>query len=263
MWTELAYSFQHGDPYVVVIFALAFLGTMIIFERWMMLQFLYNINFEKFLLNLKRMVKAEDFHRAMNFCKATSRSAFPLVALKSLEAADTDPSTVRGVIEEETIKFLPAIEKRLSALPALATLILLTGVLGTIDSLWAAFHSIDVLDTSKKQATLAHGIASSLNPTATGLLVCTILLASHHFLKGLALNVVEKIHYGVSVLSNLLVPQDGPQVVAAMAQTSGPVMTMDSGKDFSQDTAAAKEEKPDDSFNDASVEDIKDEEEII
>ena len=88
----------------------------------------------------------------------------------ALEAADSDPTKVRGTIEEEALEFLPSIERRLGALPALTLLIMLVGILGTIDSLWVAFQSVDVLDTAKKQATIAQGIASSLSPTALGLL---------------------------------------------------------------------------------------------
>lgn len=265
MWGELALSLQHANGYVIAIVILGFFAMMVFFERLIMLQFVYHIDFSKFLGNLKKMVAAEDLDRAINLCKNVSHTSLPRISLRALEAAETDPTKVRGTIEEETIDFLPNIERRLSILPAFTLLIMLVGVLGTIDTLWTAFNSIDVLDTAKKQATLAQGIASALNPTAMGLLFGMILLAGYYMLKGMAVNLLERVHYGVAVLTNLLVPQD-MVAYAAVASEGG-------GGGGGAPTSAAEEFQPpkedassgtaEDSFDDVSVEDIKDEEEII
>ena len=176
MWSQLAVSLQNGNAYLILILALGFLGTTIIFERFIMLQFVYYVDFSKFLSNLRRSVQAEDLDRAVSICKNASKTSLPAIGLKALEAAERDASTVRGTIEEETIDFLPKLESRIGILPALSTLILLIGVLGTIDGLWNAFDSIEILDTSEKQARLANGIAQSLNPTTMGLLISMIFL---------------------------------------------------------------------------------------
>ena len=265
MWGELAFSFQSGNYYIISIMVLAFFSSVIIFERLIMLQFVFNIDFSRFLLNFKKMIASEDMDRAMNLCRSVSKTSLPKIALKALEASENDPTTVRGTIEEETIDFLPRIESRISSLPSLATLIMLVGILGTIDSLWSAFHSIDVLDTAKKQASLATGIAGALNPTALGLIACTIILAFHQMLRGFATGVVEQIHHGVTVLTNLLVPPDVAFVAPVAA--SRPAIHADEAP---ATTGAAEAAPPaeegvpsDDAFDDASVEDIKDEEEII
>ena len=264
MWSQLAVSLQNGNSYLVLILALGFVGTTIVFERFIMLQFVYFIDFGKFLNNLRRSVQAEDIDRAVSICKNASNTSLPSISLKALEAAERDPSTVRGTIEEETIDFLPKIESRIGILPALSTLILLIGVLGTIDGLWSAFDSIEILDTSEKQARLANGIAGSLNPTTMGLLISMIFLTGHQILRGMAIKLTERIHYGVSVLMNLLVPNDAPTYVAApieaapVAAAPPPEVVNDEVDDIETDT-----EEEDDSFDDASVEDIKDEEEII
>lgn len=264
MWAELAASFQDGNGYMISMLILAFFASILIFERIFMLQFVYNIDFQKFLKSLKKMIASEDYERAINFCKSVSKTSLPKITLKAIEASENDPTTVRGTIEEETIEFLPKIENRVNTLPALATIIMLLGILGTIDSLWWAFHSVDVLDTAKKQASLANGIAASLNPTATGILVCMLILGSHQFIKGLAIRITERVHLGLAILHNLLVPQDVATTVVAAAPT--PMMGM-SESDVITDNineAPPVEEGPsDDDFDDASVEDIKDEEEII
>lgn len=263
MWSQLSLSLAHGNKYVILILALGFIGCVIVFERLIMLQFVYNIDFKKFLNNLRRSVQAEDLDRAVSICKNASGTSLPAIGLRALEALERDPSTVRGTIEEETIDFLPKIESRVGVLPALSTLILLIGVLGTIDGLWYAFESVEILDTSEKQARLASGIASSLNPTTMGLLMSMIFLTGHQILRGLAIRVTERIHYGVSVLVNLLAPQEVATYMAAPISEVSAAPAAIEHHHRSAPVAEHKTEEEDDSFNDASVEDIKDEEEII
>lgn len=267
MWGELASAFQAENSYVLIMLALGFIATVIFIERLVMLYAYYNVNIPKFLKEIRKMVDAEDHDRARNYCKTVSSTSIPKIALSALEAHSQDPSKVKGQIEESTIEFLPRIEARLNLLPALATLILLIGVLGTIDGLWGAFHSIDVLDTAKKQASLANGIAGSLTPTALGLLVAMLTLMAHYIVKGIALGLVEKIHYGVSVLNNLLVPQ-GMVVAAAAAPALMQANDYDDSDDDESDMALAAsdddtDDEDEDTFDDAAIDDIKDEEEII
>lgn len=263
MWSQLAASLQHGNGYLITMMVLAFIGTVILFERFIMLQLVYHIDFKKFLGNLKKTVQAEDFDRAINICKSASQTSLPHICLKALEAAERDPTTVRGTIEEETIDFLPRIESRLPFLPALATLILLVGILATLDALWGAFDSIAVLDTAEKQARLANGIAGSLNPTAFGLIACMLFVAGHQLLKGIAVRLVERVHHGVTVLSNLLVPQEFATYAPAAAMAGDAYGASDLSAPMNESIPTQQQEAEDESFDDASVEDIKDEEEII
>ena len=202
----------------------------------------------------------------MHICKTASHTSLPKISLRALEAAERDPTTIKGTIEEETIDFLPLLETRLSILPMLATIVLLMGILATIDGLWDAFTSIDVLDTSEKQSNLSHGIAGSLNPTVMGLMISMIFLAAHQILQSTALKIAEKIHYGVTVLTNLLVPQEMAYVAAA------PTAGYDAPRDVSPLKEEVQIESPvaepakhqeEEDFDDSSVEDLKDEEEII
>ena len=270
MWSRLALSFQSGDGYVYTILFLTVVGFFVFFERIISLQVRFNMNFTKFLIDIKKALAADDLDRAMNICKKAGNSSLPMIALKALESAERDPTTVRSTIEEETIYFLPNIETRMTIIPAIATVILLIGVLGTIDGLWSAFNSIDVLDTTQKQASLAHSIAGSLNATTMGLLSCLILLAGHQMLRGLALKITDKLHYGVTVLTNLLAPQQTMMATAMAANMfemmgSGPSAGGDMGNSDEFDVRAepAKEAMDGDPFDDSAVDDIQDEEEII
>jgi len=210
MFAEIAASFQHGNVYLKVMLFLGFLAMTVVFERLIMLNFVYNLDFTKFLSDLRKLLTPDDTSRALSFCKSVSGTSLPAITRRALEAAETDPTTIRGVIEEETIAFLPRIEMRIGSLMAFSTLILLTGVLGSIDSLWNTFHVVGVLDTSEKQASLGTEIASALNPTAFGLLLSMLILVGYHLVRGMAMRLTERMHYGVAVINNLLVPSDLP-----------------------------------------------------
>ena len=274
MWGQLAVSLQSGNEYIWAVVTLAFIGTVIILERFIMLQGVYYIDFSKFLRNFKRSMHAEDLDRVINLCKSASHTSLPYIALKAVEASEKDPTIVRGTIEEESIDFLPKLETRLSLLPSLATLIMLVGILGTIDGLWSAFDSIEILDTSEKQVRLSQGIAGSLNPTSLALIICMIFLALHQILKSTAIKISERIHYGVTVLTNFLVPQEVAtymvpmQLPSAAAPVATEVQETTSAETISPKVADEQEEEEeeedeDDNFDDAEIEDIKDEEEII
>ena len=58
MWGQLALSLQSANGYVIAILVLGFIAFVLMIERLIMLQFVYNIDFPKFLLNLKKMVHA-------------------------------------------------------------------------------------------------------------------------------------------------------------------------------------------------------------
>lgn len=275
MWAELALSFKQGNTYVLALFGIGFISAMIFFERFVMVQFVYNLNFDRFLLNIRRAIAAEDLDRAVSLCKNAGRTSLPLIALKALEAAESDPTTVRGAIEEETIHFLPRLEARLTLLPALATLAMMIGVLGTLEGIWSTFHSIDVLDSAKKQATIAKGLAGSLNPMAMGILISALTICAQQILRGYALRVIERVHLGVSVLNNLLVPSESTAFVpiAAAGMGGGTTGSMsgagfgagganggaDSGKGAENASGATTNATP----VVTASEDIKDEEEII
>ena len=58
-----------------------FAGLVIIFERAVMLQWVYNIDFHKFLTNIKKMIAAKDTDRAITLCKSVSGTSLPRIGL--------------------------------------------------------------------------------------------------------------------------------------------------------------------------------------
>lgn len=264
MWNELARSIQAQNYYVMTILILFAIALMIIFERMMMLYFVYNINFDKFISSLKNMVASEDYERAMNFCKTSSNTSLPKISLAALEAAEYNPTKVAGTINEETAAFAPKVTARIPLLSSLSTMVLLVGVLGTVDDLWSAFHSLGVLDTAKKQASLAAGISSSLNPTALGLLVAGVTLFFSQIVKSSASRLLDKLYYGVTALTTLLVQHNTPSLQQSISPTGSSVSQAATSEAAESDgESAVNEAQGEPAGEGENLDDIKDEEEII
>lgn len=260
MMGEIVQSFARGNTYMYLMVFIAFAASVIILERMLMLQFVFNINFSKFLTSIRKMLVANDLERALSYAKSVSGSSLPFIARRAIEAADSDPTTIRGTIEEETIGFLPRIEVRIGFLIALSTLVMFLGILGTIEALWRTFHAIDVLDSAKKQVVLSHEIAGALNPVAFGLMISMMILVFHQIIRGMALRLVDRIHHGVTVLTNLMVPQDSAAFISTIAAAAAAPAEAAAAP---EESAAPAQGKSDAQFDDAPVQDIRDEEEII
>lgn len=280
MWYQFVLAIKNNDFFIVLILFLGFLGFLVFLERFLILQFSYNLNLKKFLNNLKKMIQAEELERAINLCKKTSNSSLPKIALKAIEMAETDPTKVEGTIEEETLDFLPNLEKRLSFFPMVSTLILLAGILGTLNSLWTTFVSLNVFDTAQKQVIVGQSIANSLSYTGLGLIFCMLLLIAHYIIKTMSFRLIQKLQYGVTVLNNLLVPKSTAYIpvsatAGATTQTSidntdvitSPIQEMSNTKEQEQNNIQEPTqpltEVQNEVVNESQVEDIKDEEEII
>ena len=257
MWNELARSLQSGNSYTLAILSLTFLALIIIFERLLMLHFVYNLNFEKFVSSLKNMVGSEDYERAMSFCKTTSYTSLPKISLAALEAAEYAPHKVAGTIEEECAAFLPKISARIPFLSSISTIILMLGVLGTVNELWSAFHSLGVLDTAKKQASLAEGISSSLNYIALGLCASILILGFTQIIRSSANRLLDRVNHGVVALNTLLVQS---QTMISHSPTSSSPKPEEALLNEEAGAAPSSEESSEEG---SDVEDIKDEEEII
>jgi len=263
MFNEIAASFQQGNSYITAMLILGFVACVITFERIIMLQFVYFLDFTKFLSNLKKILSSDDTARAISFCKGVGNTSLPYIARRALEAAESDPTTVRGILEEEAVDFLPRIESRIGVLMAMSTLILLTGVLGAIDSLWTTFHAVSVLDTAKKQASLGAEIASALNPAAFGVFLSMLVLVGYYISRSMAVRLTERIHHGLTVLHNLLVPTEIASYMPVSMGTPAPVAAGTESVAHETPAETPAQGGTNANFDDSAVEDIRDEEEII
>ena len=84
MINDIFLLYKDGEIIPYIILAIVSVGYIIIFEKFILLQLVYRINFEKFNTQIKKMLAANDMDRARNFSKATSKTSVPMLTVKAI-----------------------------------------------------------------------------------------------------------------------------------------------------------------------------------
>ncbi len=100
---------------------------------------------------------------------------------------------VEKAMGESLLEVIPRMEKRTHYLSALANIGLLTGLLGTVIGLIAAFASIATANPAEKASLLAASISVAMNNTASGLFVAITLLLAHMFLEAKTTKLIDSL----------------------------------------------------------------------
>lgn len=223
MLDELFKLFRSHDPLPFVMLAFVAVGWVVVLERIILLQIVYRVNFKKFNVNIRKMLSAGDLERARTLCSATSKTGVPQIAVKAIDAFQTDSFKVRTVVSEEVLSFLPRIRRRLSQLPNLATATVLIGALAAVRGIWSAFHAADVIDFSVKSAALTNGLASAFTPLSFALIGCVTLMLPYGILDSVATRLENEVEHSLTIITNILAPETSTVI------THSGMMAADSG----------------------------------
>ena len=210
MLQEVIALFRQRDAVMFVIMAFLCVGWVVVFERLIMLQLVYRLNFVTFIKTIKKMLLAGDFERARKYCVASSKTGLPYISLKAIETYEADAFRVRGVLQEESLLFFPKIRRRLSQLPGLATGVVLLGSLAAVNGIWHSFHLAEAMDYSIKSAVFSQGLSQALTPLSFSLLAALLLLVPYNLLESIATRLENDVEHGLVVVTHLLVPDTAP-----------------------------------------------------
>jgi biopolymer transport protein ExbB/TolQ len=112
---------------------------------------------------------------------------------------------VEKAMDESLLEIIPRMEKRTHYLSALANIGMLTGLLGTVIGLIAAFASIATANPAEKASLLAASISVAMNNTASGLFVAITLLLSHMFLEAKTTKLIDSLEIAAVKFLNSVV----------------------------------------------------------
>jgi biopolymer transport protein ExbB/TolQ len=180
----------------------------IIVERSM---FLYkaSINKDAFLSNIQKCIYAGDVGRAIKLCSSANAPLARIVKAGLMKVNRPDEE-VQAAMDEAALRELPNVEHRTGYLAMLSNLAMLSGLLGTITGLIAAFGAVGghgggpSIDPGKKAELLAAGISEAMNCTAFGLIVAILGLIGFALLNGKTQGVTDDINEGTVVVLNLV-----------------------------------------------------------
>lgn len=201
---DFATFYANGGVWMHPISLCAILGLAVLVERFIFLFFRFNINGPQFFNQIQKLVMANNIDRAIKLCNAADKAALARVLKAGLTRANKSESDISAAIEEAILEVGPAVNKRVSMLPAIANIATLLGLIGTVFGMLDAFAAVADAPADQRSTALARGIGIAMNTTGFGLEVAIPLLAAHVFIAGLAKKISEEIDLYSVKLENLL-----------------------------------------------------------
>ena len=183
--------FTQGGPMMWVLFVLGVTGSVLFAERVLYLH-RGQIRAKAFVDGIKNILAKRRIVEALTVCEETPGPVAVVVKAALLHAHD-DAETMRFAVQEAAVVELPALERRLGSIAAIAQIAPLVGLLGTILGMIVTFGAFerDYATASR----LAKGMWQALISTAGSLMLAIPAYLAHHFLSGRVRAVVRDMEW--------------------------------------------------------------------
>ena len=211
--------FAKGGPMMWVLLALGLLTLMLFIERTLYLH-RGQIRSTAFISGIKNILAKRRIVEALTVCEETPGPVAAVVKAALLHADDSADS-MRFHVQEAAVVELPALERRLSSIAAIAQVAPLVGLLGTILGMIETYYLFEKGGNYGTAGALSSGMWHALLSVAGSLLLAIPAHLAHHFLSGRVRAIVRDVEWsGNEIMKYLLTEYRGQGVVAA-AEDSG------------------------------------------
>jgi biopolymer transport protein ExbB/TolQ len=212
------HHFQEGGwgMYPILLFQILAIG--IIVERAIYV-YRASINKDVFLATMQKCILAGDVGRAIKMCSAANAPLARIVKAGLMKVNRPD-AEVQAAMDESALRELPKLEHRTPYLALLANLAMLSGLLGTVTGLIAAFGAVANADASSKATMLAKGISEAMNCTAFGLLAAIMALLGFAVINGKTQALLDDINGATVQVVNLVVGNRSKINMASLQQAA-------------------------------------------
>jgi biopolymer transport protein ExbB len=206
--------FAKGGPMMWVLLAMGVVGATLFVERVLYLH-RGQIRSTAFINGIKNILAKRRLVEALTVCEETPGPVAAVVKA-ALVNADASAEVMRFHVQEAAIVELPALERRLGAIAAIAQVAPLVGILGTVLGMMTTFLAFEHQRDYAMASALSAGMWQSLLSTAGGLMLAIPAHLAHHFLVGRVRAIVRDVEWaGNEIMRYLLtdyretVPADG------------------------------------------------------
>ncbi|RMD95081.1 MAG: MotA/TolQ/ExbB proton channel family protein [Calditrichaeota bacterium] len=199
-----------GFWFMVTLAVVAAVAVAIAIERTYYIIVRSNINAPKFMAEIRKLVKAGEYKRALALCEAAPNKALPRVVSAGLrkvaESESVDFRTIQNSVDEGTLEVIPKLQERTGFLAMIANVATLIGLMGTIWGLILAFRSVSVagIDQAEKSRMLAAGISTAMNTTLLGLMIAIPSILIYTYLHNKTIKIIDEIDEHTVKLINLI-----------------------------------------------------------
>ncbi len=192
-----------------VLLALGLLGLILFIERTLYLH-RGQIRSTAFIGGIKNILAKRRIVEALTVCEETPGPVAAVVKAALLHA-DDDADAMRFHVQEAAVVELPALERRLASLAALAQVAPLVGLLGTVLGMIETFFAFEKGGNYAMGSALSGGMWQALLSVAGSLMLAIPAHLAHHFLSGRVRAIVRDIEWaGNEIMKYLLTEYRGP-----------------------------------------------------
>lgn len=182
-----------GGVFMIPILMISVAAFALILERIFTLWMRFRLDEQGLLKTVLNDIDREDFPAALEECARAGGQPLGRIFRAGLLKVHRRDKEIENAMEEEMMRTVPLIRKRISYLATLGNIATLLGLLGTIFGLIQAFEGVSMADAATKQEILARGISVAMLTTAFGLMVAIFCLLSHAFLQNKSQQMIEGI----------------------------------------------------------------------
>jgi biopolymer transport protein ExbB len=196
--------FTKGGPMLWVIAALGVLGLMLFIERTLYLH-RGQIRAKAFVEGIKNILGKRRLVEALTVCEETPGPVAAVVKAALLHADDS-AEAMRFHVQEAAVIELPALERRLGSIAAIAQVAPLIGLLGTLLGMIATFAAFEKGDYVTASS-LSSGMKQALLSTAGSLMLAIPAHLAHHFLSGRVRSIVRDVEWSANEIMKYLLTE--------------------------------------------------------
>lgn len=213
MLAELLENFVPGRPgWIFLWWLLLFLvfAVAIAIERALYIYIKSNINAPKFMAEIRKLVKAGEYGKALNLCDRAKDRALPRVISHGLQkvanSESVDFRSIQNSVDEGMLEVIPKLQQRTPFLAMIGNVATLMGLAGTIYGLILSFQSVSAagIDSAEKARLLAAGISTAMNTTFMGLSVAIPTIVVYTFIHNKTTKIIDEIDEHTVKLINLI-----------------------------------------------------------
>ena len=186
-----------------VLLVLGLIGLLLAVERTLFLH-RGQIRSTAFIAGIKNILAKRRLVEALTVCEETPGPVAAVVKAALLQA-DADAETMRFHVQEAAIVELPALERRLGSIAAIAQVAPLVGVLGTVIGMATTFLAFE--QDYMSASALSEGMWQALLSTAGGLMLAIPAHLAHHFLTGRVRSIVRDVEWSGNEIMKYLVTE--------------------------------------------------------
>ncbi|MBI2497009.1 MAG: MotA/TolQ/ExbB proton channel family protein [Opitutae bacterium] len=194
--------FAKGGPVMWLLVLLGLAAAIIFVERALYLH-RGQIKSTEFLGGIKNLLLKQRLMEALTLAEETPGPVAKVVKAGLRHATDDEPA-MRFALQEAAIVEIPVLERRISALAAIAQIAPLFGLLGTLLGMIKTFWLFNQGGNYATPAVLAGGMWEALLTAAAGLAVAIPAHVARHFLTGRVRLLVQDMEWAGSELMRFL-----------------------------------------------------------